>query len=40
MQVEVSMYLETTGSFRRPVSVPRSEADERRISRVAAMVVS
>src|SRR5262245_6226442 len=35
MQVEVSMYLETVGSRRMPVSVPGSEAEERRISSVA-----
>src|SRR5258706_12231593 len=41
MHVLVSMYLDTTGNWRMPVSSPRSEADERRISSVArAMTVS
>src|SRR5882724_11594847 len=41
MQVLVSMYLDTTGSWRMPVPSPRREADLRRISSVArAMVFS
>jgi hypothetical protein len=32
MQMEVSMYLATTGMFRNVLPPPRSEAEERRIS--------
>src|SRR5262252_2311850 len=36
MQVEVSMYLETTGVDRRPVRLPHICAEERRIERLCA----
>src|SRR5215472_4642973 len=37
MQVDVSMYLETTGTERMPERLPRTEAEERRISRFCAI---
>src|SRR5262249_5375035 len=40
MQVVVSMYLASTGSSRMPVFWHRSEAEERRISSVAALMVA
>src|SRR6266498_4178066 len=39
MQVVVSMYFETVGTLRIPDRLPRTEAEERRISRFWLMIV-
>src|SRR4051812_28935662 len=39
MQVDVSMSLETTGSDRIPVFSPRSDAEERRVSRDGTLLL-
>src|SRR5262249_14948864 len=40
MQVVVSMYFETVGMLRRPERLPRTEAEERRISRFCTLMAA
>src|SRR5512143_1574012 len=39
MQVDVSMYLATVGTVRMPERLPRTDAEERRISRLCAIAL-